>query len=113
MIKSKNSVIKHLEQQLNGVLLYLQNSIALNPMNWFMIRDTRERLSNMDYSFPQRKIEKIDIHLDKYQKGLPFNHDEYIRDYSGKYEKVGKLLRIDGRTTKRIIVTYPILKIIV
>jgi superfamily II DNA or RNA helicase len=62
--------------------------IALNPMNWFMIRNTRDKLRKMGYTFPERNVMEEDLHLDQENQDLLDELDDYLRGHYGKYERV-------------------------
>jgi superfamily II DNA or RNA helicase len=62
--------------------------VALNPMNWFMIRNTREKLRKMKYTFPDRVVRTEDVSLNQENQELLDHLDDYLRRHYGRYERV-------------------------
>ena len=62
--------------------------VSLNPMNWFMIRNTRENLTKIGYNFPHRNIEHVNVNLNLSEQILLEDLDEYLFNYYGMIEKM-------------------------
>lgn len=58
---------------------------GLMPTSWFMVRNTRERLKQEGYRFPERTIENKDVMLDERHVALLSELDSYLADYYDKY----------------------------
>ncbi|MEM3704382.1 MAG: helicase-related protein [Candidatus Bathyarchaeia archaeon] len=67
---------------------------GLMPTSWFMVRNTRERLTREGYRFPERVIENVDVVLDEKHAVLLNELDDYLANY---YDEYMSLLRGDER----------------
>jgi hypothetical protein len=54
---------------------------GLMPTSWFMIRNTRDRLKTEGYSFPERKIENVDVALEGKHAALLAELNDYLENY--------------------------------
>jgi len=61
---------------------------AFNPLQWFMVRNTREKLASIGFSFPERDIKEIPVELSSEHKEILDMLDRYLREEYGRYEKV-------------------------
>lgn len=58
---------------------------GLMPTSWFMIRNTRDRLKKEGYRFPERRIENVDVVLDKRHANLLAELNDYLVNYYDEY----------------------------
>jgi len=77
-----NMFLPHKTAELKQLLL------ALNPVQWFMVRNTRDRLKQLGYSFPERDISEEPVELDSKHRVLLERMDMYLRSEYGLYEKI-------------------------
>ncbi len=59
---------------------------GLMPTSWFMIRNTRDRLKGEGYSFPERKIENVDVMLEGKHAALLAELNDYLENYYDQYK---------------------------
>jgi ERCC4-related helicase len=64
--------------------------LALNPVQWFMVRNTRSKLKEAGYSFPERHITEEPVELDAKHRELLRKLDRYLRNEYGQYERMLK-----------------------
>jgi ERCC4-related helicase len=64
--------------------------LALNPVQWFMVRNTRSKLKELGYSFPERHIAEEPVELDAKHMELLRKLDSYLRNEYGQYERILK-----------------------
>mgnify|MGYP001027721792 CR=1 FL=1 len=62
--------------------------LALSPVQWFMVRNSRERLLEAGYSFPERDVAEVPVELDPSHKRLLDSLDDYLRFEYGLYERL-------------------------
>lgn len=62
--------------------------LALSPIQWFMVRNTRERLKEAGYKFPERVIREEPVELDPKHRELIKRLDDYLRKEYARYEKM-------------------------
>lgn len=87
-INSFRNFLRSLDQKGKDSLDRLMR--ALMPTSWFIIRNTRDRLKESGYSFPQREVENIDVQLDGQHKELLKELDQYLSDYYDEYKRLLK-----------------------
>ncbi len=61
--------------------------LAFSPVQWFMVRNTRENLEKLGYVFPERVVDEIPVDLDRRHKEILEELDEYLSNYYAKYER--------------------------
>lgn len=60
--------------------------MSLNPLQWFMVRNTRSRLTKQGFNFPRRNTREEEVELGRYADLLK-RLDDYLTRFYGKYEK--------------------------
>ncbi len=68
--------------------------LALSPIHWFMIRNTRKKLETSGFTFPFRLIKEVPVELNGDHRSLLERLDSYLRNQYGRYER---LLSADNR----------------
>lgn len=61
--------------------------LSLSPVHWFMIRNTRERLEGLGFTFPERDVKEVPISLDEDHEELLELLDRYLRADYARYER--------------------------
>ena len=61
--------------------------LALSPVQWFMVRNTRERLEKLGYSFPRREPAEEPVNLERKHQAILENLDTYLSKHYAKYER--------------------------
>ncbi|MEM3449077.1 MAG: SNF2-related protein [Thermoproteota archaeon] len=64
--------------------------LVLSPVHWFMVRNTRNKLKDAGYRFPERDIKEEPVELDSKHRELLGKLDKYLRFEYGQYEKMVK-----------------------
>lgn len=62
--------------------------LAFNPLQWFMVRNTRDELKRVGFTFPERDVKEEPVHLTGKHKEIIELLDKYLREDYGLYEKV-------------------------
>jgi len=62
--------------------------LALSPVQWFMVRNSRERLVEAGYTFPERDVAEVAVELDPRHQRLLESLDDYLRREYGLYERL-------------------------
>jgi len=63
--------------------------LALSPVQWFMVRNTRELLEEkVGFRFPQRDVQEEPVALDAEHEALLAELDQYLSRTYGQYEKL-------------------------
>jgi len=64
--------------------------LALHPLQLFMVRNTRDKLKDIGFTFPERDIREEPVDLSSEHKKLLEQLDQYLREDYGLYERVLK-----------------------
>jgi len=78
-----DSLSKNLDLDAIKRILY-----AFNPLQWFMVRNTRDKLASIGFTFPERDIKEEPVELSSEHKEILEELDRYLREEYGRYEKV-------------------------
>lgn len=62
--------------------------LALSPVHWFMVRNSRDRLVEAGYRFPERNVDEVPVELDQHHRQVLDRLDDYIRVDYGLYERL-------------------------
>ena len=80
--KDIQSIVNEIDhEELRRVLL------ALNPLQLFMVRNTREKLKDVGFTFPERDIREVSVDLSSEHKEILEQLDQYLREEYGLYEQ--------------------------
>jgi superfamily II DNA or RNA helicase len=60
--------------------------LVFSPVQWFMIRNTREKLEKLGYTFPERDLREEPVILDRKHQEILENLDTYLSKHYAKYE---------------------------
>jgi SNF2 family DNA or RNA helicase len=61
--------------------------LALSPVQWFMVRNTREKLKELGYVFPERDPKEEPVMLERKDQELLRSLDNYLTENYGRYER--------------------------
>ena len=70
--------------------------MRFSPFQWFMVRNTRERLTSLGFQFPERIVTEEEVELDPEHEDLLERLNDYLKDHYAAYEK---LIRKENRGT--------------
>ncbi len=62
--------------------------VALNPMQWFMVRNTRERMEEFGYRFPEREVAEVSVGMGAVHSALLRDLDSYVSNEYAAYERL-------------------------
>ena len=74
--------------------------LALNPLQLVMVRNTRDKLMQAGFTFPERDIKEEPVELAVEHKEILEMLDRYLREEYGRYEK---LLKKEARTVVSLV----------
>jgi len=61
--------------------------LAFSPVQWFMVRNTRENLEKLGYVFPNRVLDEVPVELERKHSEILDKLDEYLSNHYAKYER--------------------------
>lgn len=82
---TNDSLLRSLKRQPDVLRRLL---LELSPIHWFMIRNTRAKLTTAGYKFPERQTEEVPVELDAAHQQLLDRLDSYLRLDYAKYERL-------------------------
>jgi superfamily II DNA or RNA helicase len=64
--------------------------IGLLPLQLFMVRNTRDKLKSVGFTFPERNVQEEPVDLSSEHKRLLEQLDQYLKEMYGLYERILK-----------------------
>jgi len=64
--------------------------IGLHPLQLFMVRNTRDKLKSVGFTFPERNVQEEPVDLSSEHKRLLEQLDQYLKEEYGLYERILK-----------------------
>lgn len=62
--------------------------LAFNPLQWFMVRNTRDKLGSIGFRFPERDVREEPVELAAEHREILELLDRYLREEYGRYERM-------------------------
>jgi SNF2 family DNA or RNA helicase len=85
----EGKIVKRIVNELNFNKLR-KLLIGLHPLQLFMVRNTRDKLRSVGFTFPERNVQEEPVHLASEHKWLLEQLDQYLKEEYGLYERILK-----------------------